>query len=685
MRARLLAVGAVLLALVILALAQLVLTTPRAARAGGETFTVNSDLDASDASPNCTCLTSGGKCTLRAAIEEANACSGAQKILFSAAWHITPTTALPPITGDQTVVDGSDHWTTAGAYEVPGVVLTGEGGGFNGLVLSGTHQSAIYGLEIIRFGANGVYLCDGSTENKIGNTGSHQRNVISRNGANGVRIEGIASQRNVVKGNYVGTSPAGVAGWWDGVLDWGNGEHGVSVWDGADNEIRENLIADNVWSGATMDNVTSGQIVLNHIGMDVNGDPLGNGFYGVHLGNGAHAELYGNQIAFNSRGVYVVGASHATLLIDTIYSNTATIRTPPHGGGIFLTGSGAHATVRFAHVLSNTADFGGGIAVEDGATLDLTDSTIRGNRAQGAPGDAVGGGGIYAYQASVDVEYNEITGNSAIEPGHIAGARGGGACLDDVDWASVLGNEVLDNVVDGNSGGGGGIYVWYGADVTLARNVMVGNDSAIPSADASALHINNDPATSHTAIDANWIAYNPGSADAAVYIYTSAHVTVTNNVIVRNSHAGLKVAATDPDPTLRPVVNNTIAFNEGDGLIVEYASLQLYNTILAFNEGFGFNCHYACGYMRNGNDVWGNISGPDNVFMSWPLQQDPLFVDSSADLYSLLAGSPCIDEGNALLAPPTSYNGMPRPQGAGPDIGAYEMGFTYLPLVMRNY
>jgi CSLREA domain-containing protein len=63
-----------------LVLALLTLTGPPTARAaGGETFTVNSAGDDSDASPgDCQCRTSGGVCTLRAAIQEANACSGPQ-------------------------------------------------------------------------------------------------------------------------------------------------------------------------------------------------------------------------------------------------------------------------------------------------------------------------------------------------------------------------------------------------------------------------------------------------------------------------------------------------------------------------------------------------------------------------------------------------------------------------------
>lgn len=683
MRSRSVAVVAVLLTLAILALLQLALGSPRRARAADETFTVMSSADYPDATPgDCQCTSTGpeSRCTLRAAIEEANACSGAQKILFSGPMWIAPTTSLPPITGDGTVIDGSDHWTTAGAYEVPGVVLDGVSGSFNGLTIEGAHDCAIYGLQIMRFGVHGVYVHGGSTENKIGDTGLHQRNVISRNGANGVLVEDVASQGNVIKGNYVGTNPTGVAGLWDGVLDWGNVHHGVSVWDGADNEISHNLIGDNGWSGATMDNVSSGQIVSNHIGMDLNGDPLGNSFYGVHLGNGAlSVELYSNEIAFNGRGVHVGDASHATLLIDTIYSNTASLMATPHGGGIFVTGNGSHATVRFADIYSNTADYGGGIAIEDDATLDVDNSEIRWNLAQVDSGDTAGGG-VYAHQASVDLVDNEIVGNSAIGS---SGTTGGGIYLYQVTSSSVIGNEIRDNVVEGNNGGGGGIYLGYGADVTVTRNVMVGNSSSTYSGDGSALHINDASTTSHAVIDANWIAYNPGDAHAAVYLIASSHVTLTNNVIVRNSHDGMEVNVCT---THISSINNTIAYNSGDGILLDDSHLTLFNTILAFNDEYGLAVDGGWSVDGHCNDVWGNVLGAcSESWVTWPMEEDPLFFDASADGYALLPGSPCIDGTDFWNAPPNSFNSLPRPQGADYDIGAYEMGFTYVPLSMKRF
>ena len=60
---------------------------------------VNDVGDAPDANPDdCLCATTAGVCTLRAALQTANACSGPQAIGFAVAGAIEPATALPALT-----------------------------------------------------------------------------------------------------------------------------------------------------------------------------------------------------------------------------------------------------------------------------------------------------------------------------------------------------------------------------------------------------------------------------------------------------------------------------------------------------------------------------------------------------------------------------------------------------------
>src|SRR2546426_9701517 len=82
--------------------------------ADAATFTVNSTADTTDAAPgDGVCDDGGGACTLRAAIEEANAHAGADTIAFSigsGVQTITPGSQLPailePVTIDGTTQPG---------------------------------------------------------------------------------------------------------------------------------------------------------------------------------------------------------------------------------------------------------------------------------------------------------------------------------------------------------------------------------------------------------------------------------------------------------------------------------------------------------------------------------------------------------------------------------------------------
>jgi hypothetical protein len=62
---------------------------------------------------------------------------------------------------------------------------------------------------------------------------------------------------------------------------------------------------------------------------------------------------------------------------------------------------------------------------------------------------------------------------------------------------------------------------------------------------------------------------------------------------------------------------------------------------------------------------------------------DPLFVDPLNDYFMLQSASPCIDAGGVDYPLSDAFGGMPRPFGSGPDIGAYELGAVYLPVVIK--
>ena len=136
-----------------------------AGAAQGDTFTVNSPVDTVDANPgDGVCADAGGNCTLRAAIEEANALIGTDTIAFNfagAGTHtIRPFSALPAIT-DPVIVDGytqpgsspNSNGPELGSNTVITIELDGSGAG--GVVEHGLRidagSSTIRGLAINRF------------------------------------------------------------------------------------------------------------------------------------------------------------------------------------------------------------------------------------------------------------------------------------------------------------------------------------------------------------------------------------------------------------------------------------------------------------------------------------------------------------------------------------------------------
>jgi len=345
---------------------------PGGAHASPAMLTVNSTGDGGDASPgDGVCQTATpGECTLRAAIQEANANPGTDTIAFNipgAGSHtIRPASALPDI-GDPVVVDG---------YTQPGASPNTEplGSGTNAVLeieLDGTNAGAetygltlriaggttiIRGLAINRFGGNGVLglgqdivlqgnfigadvtgkaglgnryngiQLDG-TNGTIGGTAPEARNVISGNAIRGVFLGNATGV--VIQGNLIGTDAAGTA-------DLGNGE-GVELYGGSNNTVggttagAGNVISGNAWGVGIGYGETGALIEGNLIGTNAAGTAgLGNTLGGVVVYHGATSNTIGgtavgagNTIAHNGVGVRVEAASTTgnTVCANSIHSN----------------------------------------------------------------------------------------------------------------------------------------------------------------------------------------------------------------------------------------------------------------------------------------------------------------------------------------------------------------------------
>ncbi len=231
---------------------------PQASAAAGSPFVVNSLLDTADAKIDGVCATSTGVCTLRAALMEADAASGAAVINFnipgSGVQTIAPAAKLPGLTNPAGItIDGySQPGATANTDPLVSnaqikIEVKGKGPGtFDGLVIT-TPNNTIRGLAVYNFwkqisllgdpadnntfagnfictnaagtfGATvinpqslGVMMQQGPSGNRVGTPALGDRNVISGCGNRGVIFSFAPTTGNLVQNNIIGLNPAGTA------------------------------------------------------------------------------------------------------------------------------------------------------------------------------------------------------------------------------------------------------------------------------------------------------------------------------------------------------------------------------------------------------------------------------------------------------------------------------------------
>jgi CSLREA domain-containing protein len=338
-----------LVALAALAMVAAMLLTVKPTYAS-TTFTVNLGDDRSDASPGngtCSVVQFGTFCTLRAAIQEANATPGPDTINFNLSTTadgvaaISPESPLPPIT--QTVtIDGytqpgaSPNTKAVGDNAVLKVQLDGSKLPLdNGLEIDTADSSVIRGLAINRFAdgisisgdsvanrvegnfigtdptgtldrgnnAAAVALLDGSSETVVGGVTPAARNVLSGNFHDGIFVSGSGFNR--IQGNYVGTDKSGTK-------DLGNGSEGVLIENSSDTTIggttaaTRNVISGNDSDGLSLAGSNRARVLGNRIGTTANGTgALGNAGFGVLL-DGSNNSVGDPSVLTNSNGANII-------------------------------------------------------------------------------------------------------------------------------------------------------------------------------------------------------------------------------------------------------------------------------------------------------------------------------------------------------------------------------------------
>jgi len=280
---------------------------------------------------------------------------------------------------------------------------------------------------------DGVAIRQGARTNTIGGTASGARNVISGNAGAGVLVTGVGTSKNVVAGDYIGTTVSGSAALGNHFgVQLAAGASGNRV--GGTSPSARNVVSGNAADGVRIgDSGTSGNVVEgNVIGTTPGGtSAVANGCAGVGVAAGAS----GNTIGGSASGARNVISGNGC-------------------AGVLIGGAGASANVVAGNYVG--LDSSGGSALPNADGVSLT---------SGATGNTIGGG-----SASTR---NVISGNSN------AGVK--------LFNASTTGNVVSSNYVGTDASGANfpGAQV-FGVDIVGAsantiggttlgrRNVIVG-------------------------------------------------------------------------------------------------------------------------------------------------------------------------------------------------------------------
>jgi hypothetical protein len=160
---------------------------------------------------------------------------------------------------------------------------------------------------------------------------------------------------------------------------------------------------------------------------------------------------------------------------------------------------------------------------------------------------------------------------------------------------------------------------------------------------------------------------------------------VENTTVDANTGAGISAEYLQGEAD---VVHCSVVDNTGSGvLLLEGATARIANDILAYNGGWGIQEGHVSADPVNGevvnNLIEGNTQGAyqnEGTTTFTPAERlgdgnysgDPRFVSRQAGNLRLRADSAAIDRADAARSLADDQDGNPRPQGAAPDVGAFE-------------
>jgi parallel beta-helix repeat protein len=425
----------------------------------------------------------------------------------------------------------------------------------------------------------GVMVCCEAKYTRIGGTLTSERNIISGNGREEVRLMGAGTANNIVVGDYIGTDV-------DGTASLGNAFYGVAIDLGAfANRIEGNVISGGGGPGRCHVLIQDwgssyNEVIGNFIGADASGTvALGNGGVGVGLG-----------VSFNRLGGTTPEERNiisGDLGWGVLVGNT--------GGwtDMFVIGNYVGTNVIGTRAIGNIIN---GVGLSEGTHHSFVGGTTEGE------GNLISGNGSGLLLNGPAVEHNFIAGN------YIGTDASGIVAIPNQNYSVAIlnteHNTLQSNLISGNAGGG--VLVEGDSNFLRANRIGTTADGAGPLPNG-AVGVRIESALNTVGgrypEDGNVISFNNGNG---IQVWTYSSNTIRRNSIFGNSNSGIHLGNGGNNslaaPVITEVLTRSISGKACPGCIVEVFSDEE-------DEGRIYE-----GYAiadGSGNWTWtGSLSGP---------------------------------------------------------------------------
>ncbi len=621
-----------------------------AAPAYAETFQVNSTADAVDANPgDGLCATANGDCTLRAAVQEANALAGLDRII------------LPAGTFQLSLTGISDDMAATGDLDIlERVEISGQGS--EETIIDGLSADRIFHvLGATSLKIQGLTMTDG---NAFGNSGGaihvqmttslslEDASILSCSSALGAGVHmangGLSISGGLFRGNL---SMAGGV-----IAHFGSGSLHIS-----DATVESNF--SNGPGGAILYNASGSVDISNCVFDDMTAASAG-GVIHVSGGSGlsvSDSDFSGNTSIGQGGAIYYSGTSDLDLERCRFDYNFSV----DSAGAIYAISTGSLSLSGCEFVDNHSVNLGGAVLFQSGmGNLHVLNTLFEGN----ASTAAVGGALVGILSGNISLIHSEFVDNSAV--------NGAGALL----YTSAASSLIEHCRFVGNSqpvGPGGAIYEFSNGNCTISDTLFADN-RATNGGQGGALY----RSSSGSLTLARCAFVNNQAAFGGAIIHASTLPSEFVNVTFSGNHAdnegGACYIATQT--TLRNCTFSENSAGMMGSAIYGAAASTLKNTILANGSG-ATNCGGmlpgSAGHNidDDGSCMLGGMGDLSNV--------DPLLAGLAQNggllpTCALLGGSPAIDAGDDASCPLTDGREMPRPEdgdnsgAAACDIGAFE-------------